>query len=166
MVSLCRFRTLTLVLYSRRDGQWKLTDFGISAEATSKKAITTRYSQGTSSYRAPELLDDEPTFTNKVDIWALGCILYELAKGRVAFREDWARASVLFRYLELVNYFASFVYPLFTASSRREHTPSSRKDLERTAPRIQGSADILIILSVLEFCERTIPGLRTIISIV
>lgn len=32
---------------------------------------------------------EDATFTNKVDIWALGCIIYELAVGRAAFREDW-----------------------------------------------------------------------------
>jgi serine/threonine protein kinase len=66
-----------------------LTDFGISAVATSKKAVVTLHSRGTASYRAPELLGEDAGFTNKVDIWALGCVLHELATGRVAFREDW-----------------------------------------------------------------------------
>jgi serine/threonine protein kinase len=78
------------VLYSRPDNRWKLTDFGISAEATSRKAHTTLYSKGTSSYRTPELLGEHAAFTNKVDIWALGCILHELATGKYAFHEDWA----------------------------------------------------------------------------
>ena len=46
--------------------------------------------KGTSNYRAPELLSEQPTFTNKVDIWALGCVLYELSTFSVAFRGDWA----------------------------------------------------------------------------
>ena len=79
-----------LVLYSHQDNRWKLTDFGISAEATSQRARSTRYSRGTSSYRAPELLNEQATFTKRVDIWALGCVLYELASGKVAFHEDWA----------------------------------------------------------------------------
>jgi len=78
------------VLYCRWDNRWKLTDFGISAQATSRRAHTTVYSKGTSSYRAPELLAEHAAFTNKVDIWALGCILHELATGRHAFHEDWA----------------------------------------------------------------------------
>jgi serine/threonine protein kinase len=80
---------VVIVLYSASDNVWKLTDFGVSAEATSKAARSTRYSRGTSSYRAPELLLDEPHFSNKTDIWALGCILHELATGRSLFREDW-----------------------------------------------------------------------------
>jgi serine/threonine protein kinase len=39
-------------------------------------------------YRAPELMDYEGTYTNKVDIWALGCILYEMANGRKPFGND------------------------------------------------------------------------------
>jgi serine/threonine protein kinase len=46
-------------------------------------------SRGTPSYRAPELLrEDTATFSNQVDIWALGCILYELAIGKKAFLND------------------------------------------------------------------------------
>jgi len=78
------------VLYCSRDNVWKLADFGISSDATSNAAHPTPYFRGTSSYRAPELLRDPPTFTNKVDIWALGCILHELATSQVAFGQDWA----------------------------------------------------------------------------
>jgi serine/threonine protein kinase len=79
---------IPLVLYSRRENLWKLSDFGISAEATSKKNYTTKQARGTSSYRAPELLVEPPVFNNKVDIWALGCILHYLACGKPAFQGD------------------------------------------------------------------------------
>jgi len=78
------------VLYCHRENRWKLADFGISAEATSRMAHTTKYSRGTSSYRAPELLTEQATFSNKVDIWALGCVLHEILTDKVAFHEDWA----------------------------------------------------------------------------
>lgn len=44
---------------------------------------------GTASYRAPELLSEDPKFTNRVDIWALGCILYEIVYHKRAFVGDW-----------------------------------------------------------------------------
>ena len=70
---------------------WKIADFGLTSAGTSKRAQTTIYSRGTCSYRAPELIADEKsTYTNKVDIWALGCILYELAFGKKAFVDDLA----------------------------------------------------------------------------
>jgi ankyrin repeat protein len=79
---------LTLVLYSHQKKKWKITDFGLASVATSKKAVTTRYSRGTEGYRAPELLQEDAKFTKMVDIWALACILYELTTGKKAFRND------------------------------------------------------------------------------
>jgi serine/threonine protein kinase len=58
--------------------------------ATSKKLYTTRYARGTSSYRAPELVHERSTFNNKVDIWAAGCILFEVVFAKKAFTNDHA----------------------------------------------------------------------------
>lgn len=58
-------------------------------DGTSTRAQPTSLARGTASYRAPELLSEEPMYTNKLDIWALGCILYELATGKGAFTGDW-----------------------------------------------------------------------------
>lgn len=78
-----------LVLFCSRARQWKLTDFGFTTEATSKADRRTPYGFGTPKYRAPELLQDEAVYTNKVDIWALGCILHELATSRLPFSSNW-----------------------------------------------------------------------------
>lgn len=43
---------------------------------------------GTEGYKAPELVNSGSTYTDKVDIWALGCIIYELATGKKAFVND------------------------------------------------------------------------------
>lgn len=61
----------------------------MSAEATSKRGITSILARGTGGYRAPELIRDIHQFTNKVDIWALGCILHELTNKSEAFKDDW-----------------------------------------------------------------------------
>jgi hypothetical protein len=63
-------------------------DFGITSEATSNDAVPTSYGRGTGGYRAPEILNESSAFTNKVDIWALGCIIYELFTGKRAFKDD------------------------------------------------------------------------------
>lgn len=57
-------------------------------EGTSKALHSTAHRRGTVGYRAPELLADYATFNNKVDIFALGCILFELASGKKAFKDD------------------------------------------------------------------------------
>jgi len=80
---------LILVLYSRNDVVWKIADFGVTSEGTSRRARTTDNSRGTGGYRAPELCQELSTYTNKVDIWALGCITYELLTRKRLFREDW-----------------------------------------------------------------------------
>jgi Protein kinase domain/Ankyrin repeats (many copies) len=68
---------------------WKLTDFGFTSEAMST-AKTTLYARGTPGYRAPELFSDQkPQFSNRSDIWALGCILHELSTGRSVFANDY-----------------------------------------------------------------------------
>ena len=90
MVCTFLFTSNDLVLYLRRENRWKLIDFGISAEVTTKKARATQYSRGTLSYRAPEILLEPATYSNKVDIWALGCVLYEVILEKEAFEDDLA----------------------------------------------------------------------------
>lgn len=81
---------LTLVLLSLVDHAWKISDFGLTSEGTSMRAYTTHHARGTTCYRAPELVRERPLVSKNSDIWSLGCILYELASGRKAFRNDWA----------------------------------------------------------------------------
>ena len=77
-------------MFSQKDRCWKIGDFGTASEATSKRLNTTRYSRGTTGYRAPEILvEGKAQFNNKVDIFALGCIVYEIVTGRKLFSEDW-----------------------------------------------------------------------------
>jgi len=82
--------TKTSVLYSCDQGVWKIADFGFSREWTSKTTLTTSAARGTETYRAPELVKrEEATFSDRSDVWAAGCILYELASRTKAFRSDW-----------------------------------------------------------------------------
>jgi len=80
---------LILVLYSSEQDAWKIADFGFSTDRSSKTTMLTEQGRGTTSYRAPELLAMVPTFNDRVDIWALGCILFELAIKKRAFIADW-----------------------------------------------------------------------------
>lgn len=78
------------MLWSDNERCWKLADFGTASEATSKNLNTTRYGRGTAGYRAPEILGENAQFNNKSDIWALGCIVYEICVGQKAFSSDWS----------------------------------------------------------------------------
>jgi serine/threonine protein kinase len=63
------------------DGQIKLADFGL---ATSKPPPLTTLN-GVLQYQAPELLVNDRAYDEKVDVWALGIVLYELLVGDVPF---------------------------------------------------------------------------------
>ena len=105
------------MLYSCRDSAWKIADFGLTVEGSSRGVQTTEHSRGTPCYRAPELLlnpDGKNTFTNKVDIWALGCILFELVFGIKAFKSD----------LDIFSY--STEHTAFTSGLRIPERTSSR----------------------------------------
>ncbi len=61
----------------------KLGDFGISKllESTNEAAMTV---VGTPYYMSPEVCENKP-YTFKSDVWALGCVLYELCTLQHAF---------------------------------------------------------------------------------
>ena len=80
-----------IVLYSSERNSWKIGDFGITVRGTSKNPITTNEAKGTACYRAPEILKTvkgKTKYNNKVDIWAIGCIVYELTMEKQAFNSD------------------------------------------------------------------------------
>jgi len=79
-----------IVLYSVTEGLWKIADFGLTMRGTMTANLRqTEGGRGKPGYRAPELLRDEGSAFNKqVDIWALGCILYEICTGEKLFRSD------------------------------------------------------------------------------
>ena len=83
---LLHFNNSTLVLYSRLNAMWKIADFGFSTDAASGVMVS-EMRRGTPCYRAPELLLFS-TYNDRVDIWALGDVFYELICGRPAFAGD------------------------------------------------------------------------------
>jgi serine/threonine protein kinase len=78
---------LKTVLYSTTDKVWKLADFGLSSNQSGFTVVADELGMGTPGYRSPELLTDS-SFTNKSDIWALGCIVYEMVSGVRAYNMD------------------------------------------------------------------------------
>ena len=69
------------------DGRWRLADFGISRNLEVTTATLSWNGTGTIEYWAPEVFR---TFrTNQTsDLYALGCVAYELVTGQLAFSGD------------------------------------------------------------------------------
>lgn len=61
----------------------KITDFG-TGKILDTDAQTAKTFVGTAQYVAPELLENNET-SRSSDLWALGCILYQMIAGRFAF---------------------------------------------------------------------------------
>jgi serine/threonine protein kinase len=79
------------VLFSELSQCWKLADFGIASDATSRTLHSTVLKRGTASYRAPEILSvASGQFNTKSDIFAFGCIIFEIVTIQRLFAEDWA----------------------------------------------------------------------------
>ncbi len=63
----------------------KLIDFGFATYAKNLEFMTEQI--GTPNYSAPEIFEDKP-YTNKVDIWATGIVLYNMINGMQPFSSN------------------------------------------------------------------------------
>lgn len=65
----------------------KLCDFGLT-QSMEKTHISRRDNEGGSPrYMAPELFDSKGKITEKVDVWALGCLVVEVISNRLPHEE-------------------------------------------------------------------------------
>jgi serine/threonine protein kinase len=66
-----------------------LTDFGLTKRAESKTGYTkTGTFVGSIDYLAPERIEGNTPATSQVDVYSLGCVLFECLTGRVPFVRD------------------------------------------------------------------------------
>lgn len=119
------------------EGGWRIADFGIARfteAATSSKTLQRYFSE---LYSAPEQWNGE-TPTSKTDVYALGCIAYELLTGRPPFlkRED---VTLRDQHLMSVPSLASITGAPILASligQMLRKPPAARPDLHRIAEQI------------------------------
>ena len=67
-------------------GLVKLTDFGIAKDLDATSLTATGRTLGTAAYMAPEQIRGTPEVSHKTDLYALGCLLYQMVSGALPFQ--------------------------------------------------------------------------------
>lgn len=76
-----------------KSGQLKLSDFGLASVATSRRITAAGKTAGTFLYMAPEQIRGQEV-TPQTDLYAMGCVLYELVTGVPPFIGDTPAATL------------------------------------------------------------------------
>ena len=82
----------TLNIFLKKDMEIKIGDLGVAKELNQASFANTLI--GTPYYLSPEMCEDKP-YNQKSDVWALGCILYELCTYRHPFNASNHGALIL-----------------------------------------------------------------------
>jgi len=82
-----------------KEGVLKLTDFGIARDTEATALTQAGKTLGTMNYMAPEQISGKSPVTRRTDLYALGCVLFELLTGRVPFQSE-TQAELLFKHLD------------------------------------------------------------------
>jgi eukaryotic-like serine/threonine-protein kinase len=69
-----------------KEGQLKLTDFGIAKDLDATALTATGRTLGTAAYMAPEQIRGTPEISHKTDLYALGILLYQMLTGEMPFQ--------------------------------------------------------------------------------
>jgi serine/threonine-protein kinase len=77
-----------------KSGKIKLGDFGLALVTAETRLTAAGKTMGSLHYMAPEQIQGKPPLSNRTDLYALGCVMFELLCGRTPFTGE-AMAEVL-----------------------------------------------------------------------
>lgn len=72
-------------LFLGHDGKLRLGDFGIARDSDATALTAAGSTLGTHAYMAPEQITGKLPISNKTDLYALGCVLFEMLTGHTPF---------------------------------------------------------------------------------
>ncbi|MCA9085118.1 MAG: serine/threonine protein kinase [Planctomycetaceae bacterium] len=75
-------------LFLSKKGRLKLGDFGIARDNEATALTAAGKTVGTYAYMAPEQIQTSYPITGKTDLYALGCVLYEVLVGETPFQSE------------------------------------------------------------------------------
>jgi serine/threonine protein kinase len=75
-------------VFVTEQGKLKLGDFGIARDTRAEDITEMGLTVGTYAYMAPELVRGERAITGHVDLYALGCLMFEMLTGRTPYVGD------------------------------------------------------------------------------
>ncbi|XP_029415410.1 serine/threonine-protein kinase Nek1 isoform X2 [Nannospalax galili] len=147
-------------IFLTKDGTVQLGDFGIARVLNSTVELA-RTCIGTPYYLSPEICENKP-YNNKSDIWALGCVLYELCTLKHAFEAGNMKNLVLkiisgsFPPVSLHYSYdlRSLLSQLFKRNPRDRPSVNSILEKGFIAKRIEKFLSPQLIAE--EFCQKTI----------
>ncbi len=73
-------------LFLTKDGSVKLGDFGIARDTRSSDLTDHGLTVGTHAYMSPEQITADARISGKADLYALGCVLFEMLSGHPPFQ--------------------------------------------------------------------------------
>jgi serine/threonine-protein kinase len=82
-----------------KDGTLKLSDFGIARDTQATQITAAGKTVGTMAYMAPEQITGKQPVSRKTDLYALGCVLFEMLTGRTPFAAE-TQPELLFKHVD------------------------------------------------------------------
>ncbi|MEZ6056913.1 MAG: serine/threonine-protein kinase [Planctomycetaceae bacterium] len=83
------------------NGVLKLSDFGIARDTQVTALTAAGKTVGTMAYMAPEQITGKSPITRRTDLYALGCVLFEMLTGRPPFQGE-TQPELLFKHVDEV----------------------------------------------------------------
>lgn len=121
----------------------KLADFGLCRRKLSAGNLTLEV--GSLWYRAPEIMMGIADYSTSVDMWAIGCILYELYEGKPLFRNV-CEIGCLFKIFEWTGSTINDVWSDLILDAPRYKTryPKFKRPDKREFKRLPPTAENLL----------------------